>query len=188
MTNKYLSELTVQELTALLRKNCALFGDLCGIAQEDVCELYLNDFFDGAPRGVDYCVGYPDNYCVVLRDRMTYDEELKAVEWLVGLAREYCFMPDDFLKRAERIPEYISVLADGVAKPKDEDFMDKAVSAFFKDGCKAVLDEAVALYEQFYDEKALAEYALESMEYALERYYVTEDGEVYEERRPRKVG
>lgn len=188
MEHTYLSELTKEELTEVLKENPALSGELCERAQEDVCEFYLDDFFHNAPRGVDYNIGYPDDYCSVLRHRMTYDDEIKAVEWLEDLARDYCFMPDGFIDRAERVKKYISVLADGVAKEKDEAFMDEAVDAFFKDGCAAVLAESVALYEQFYDDERLAEYAVESLDVILENYFMTESGEVFEERSPRKVG
>lgn len=62
------------------------------------------------------------------------------------------------------------------------------MSAFFKDGCAAVLNESVNLYEQFYDDERLAEYAVDNLGAILEKYFMTESGEVFEERSPRKVG
>ena len=183
---KKLNEMTTSELAEMLKGNIALFCELKHIADEYDTTYSLDDLFRHCPKGVDYNIGYPGEYVCVLRSRLTYSEEQKVVDWFCELAEDYCFLPDDFIPEAKKIGNYLSVLYDGVGKDKDRDFMEKAVSAFFDKAGDALCAEAKAINELFFDEYYLADCLL-SCE-LIDDYFIGEDGAVYEERRPRKVG
>lgn len=174
---KELSNMTHEELIALLHANMAVYAELRDLADRNATAYDLDEFFYRVPHCLDYNVGYPGNYMHINGYALSFSAQAETLEWCKMVANNYG-IERDLLPDFEKCEKYLNVLMDYSINPseKDAEYMEKYVDGQVEKALSAVLDKAVAINDQCDDDYYLADILL-SCE-LLDDYY-TEDGMVY---------